>query len=82
MSNKYISIGGFLFRYIANNPWSCDKSTLVVMQTELAELVDSNKNLEDFDGGKVQCFDPPSMKGRRPLHLINGKFPFLFFSAF
>ena len=41
------------------------------MQTELTALVDSNKNLQDFDGGKVQCFDPPSMKGRRPLHLTN-----------
>ena len=40
---------------------------------ELTELIDKNSHLHDFDGGRIKCADPPEMKGRRPLHEINGK---------
>lgn len=40
---------------------------------ELTALVDKNSHLDDFDGGRIKCFDPPDMKGKKPLHLINCK---------
>jgi len=40
---------------------------------ELTELIDKNSHLTDFDGGTIKCADPPEIKGRRPLHEINGK---------
>ena len=63
----------FFSRFIDNNPWSCDESTLHVMQMELIALADKKLHLENFDGGKIECFDPPDMKGKKPLHSINRK---------
>ena len=40
---------------------------------ELTALVDRNSHLDDFDGGKIECADPPDMKGKKPLHMINCK---------
>ena len=40
---------------------------------ELTALVDKNPRLEDFDGGRIKCADPPDMKGEKPLHVINCK---------
>lgn len=48
-------------------------STLHVLQMELTALVDKNSHLDDFDGGRIKCSDPPDMKGKKPLHLINCK---------
>ena len=48
-------------------------STLHVLQMELTALVDRNPNLDDFDGGRIKCADPPDMKGKKPLHVINCK---------
>lgn len=48
-------------------------STLQVLQMELSALVDKNPQLDDFDGGRIKCADPPDMKGKRPLHVINCK---------
>ena len=63
----------FYCRYIDDNPWSCDMSTLHVLQMELTALVDKNPHLDDFDGGRIKCADPPDMKGKKPLHMINCK---------
>ena len=38
---------------------------------ELTALAHQNSHLENFDGGKIECFDPPLMKGNKPLHIIN-----------
>ena len=48
-------------------------STLHVLQMELTALVDQNSHLDDFDGGRIKCADPPGMKGKKPLHMINCK---------
>ena len=63
----------FHCRYIGFNPWSCDNSTLYVLQMELTALTDKNSHLENFDGGSMECFDPPDMKGRQPLHSVYRK---------
>ncbi|KAL9966515.1 hypothetical protein ACROYT_G024601 [Oculina patagonica] len=57
--------------FIDDNPWSCDSSTFHVLQMELIALVDKNWHLDNFDGGKIKCADPPDMKGKRPLLMIN-----------
>ena len=60
---------GFLSRHVDNNPWSCDQSTLHVLQMELTALVGEHSHLDNFDGGRIECYDPPHMKGKKPLHL-------------
>ncbi|XP_073238192.1 uncharacterized protein [Porites lutea] len=59
--------------YVSYNPWSCDTTTLHVLQMELIALADKNSHLNNFDGGKMECFDPPNMKGKKPLHSAHSK---------
>lgn len=56
--------------FIEQNPWSCDKFSLEVLQNELIDLIEKN-HLDNFDGGKTICFDPPDMKGKKPLYYKN-----------
>lgn len=75
----------FYCRYIDDNPWSCDMSTLQVLQMELIDLIEKDSPLENFDGGRIKCADPPHMEGKKPLQLISCKkisFPGITFKRF
>ena len=71
MQTKFLD--WFYCRFIDDNPWSCDMSTLHVLKMELIALIDKNSHLDNFDGGRIKCADPPDMKGKKPLQLINCK---------
>ena len=70
---SWLKMNDFPCRYIDKNPWSCNTSSLEVLQNELIDLIEKNQHLDNFDGGKIKCFGPPEMKGKKPLYYRNSK---------
>ncbi|KAK3731512.1 hypothetical protein QZH41_008544 [Actinostola sp. cb2023] len=57
--------------YLADNPFSCDPSSVQVLLSEVKALMSENTGLEMFDGGLLRCAEPPNMKDEKLVHLLD-----------